>query len=88
MGDCVEKAKRVVGWLKSVSTHRSKNGIHELVQGLFVHEVTALYYSHGELRDDGEVGLEVLAYGLAKLVVLLEGVDLLDLSEGIEGVVI
>lgn len=48
----------------------------------------ALEDAHGQLGDHGQVRLEHLADYFAEALILLEGLDLFDLAEGLEGIVV
>ena len=66
---------------RNAGTDRSKNGVHKLVKDLGVHMAVAFKNAHGQLGYDCEVGLEHSGDDLAEPFVLLESLDLLDLSK-------
>lgn len=68
--------------------YRSQYSVHKVVQLLGVHQAAALEDAHGELGDDGQVALEVLADDLAELFIVLERLDFLELAERVKGAVV
>ncbi len=53
-----------------------------------VHQPATLEDAHGELGDDGQVALEVLADDVAEVVIVLEGLYFFDLAKRVKGVVV
>lgn len=69
-------------------THGFEDNVHEAIHLLAVDETLALVDTHGQLGYHGQVLLEVVADDLAQAVIVVECLDLLDLAEGVEGVVV
>lgn len=63
--------------MRETATYRSENGVHEFVEILGVHEAAAFQDSHGQLRDDSQVALEIMSDNGAKLFIFLQRLDLL-----------
>ena len=59
-----------------------------MVQLLGIHQAAALENAHGQLGDDGQVALEILADDFAELFIVFERSNLLDLAESVKGVVV
>ena len=72
----------------AAETYRSQNRIHELIEVVSIHQSSAFENAHCQLWYHGQVALEVLTDDFTHLVVILQGLDLLDLSEGVESIVV
>lgn len=80
----VSKTVTVVYWCRD-RTYRTQNGVHELVERLGGEVGVALQDAHGQLGYHGEMSLEHLCNDVAEPLVILEGLDLLELPERIKG---
>lgn len=91
-GDALQEAWRqslVVLWeAMKGKIYRSQESVHEFIHLCGTHQVLTLEYPHRQPRDDGQVLPQRVADDFAIAVIIIDGSDLSNATEGLKSFVI